>query len=60
MNIGAALGRAVGLLLSDIGMAGGLPPISANVTCRICGCQTRDWVVRYGNTGQCKCRACSR
>ncbi|NTV73495.1 MAG: hypothetical protein HGA66_04735 [Holophaga sp.] len=35
-------------------------PIEPTYTCRICGCQTRDWVVRYGNTGQCKCRACSR
>lgn len=31
LGIGAALGQAVGLLLSDIGMAGGLPPISANL-----------------------------
>ena len=31
LGIGAALGQAVGLLLSEMGMAGGLPPISANL-----------------------------
>jgi len=35
-------------------------PIEPTYTCRICGCQTRDWVIRYGNTGQCMCRACAR
>ena len=35
-------------------------PIEPTYTCRICGCQTRDWVIRYGNSGQCMCRACAR
>ena len=38
----------------------GVLPMEAPFTCRICGCQTWDWVIRYGNTGQCKCRACAR
>jgi hypothetical protein len=35
-------------------------PTGPLLTCRVCGCQTRDWVVLYGNTGQCRCRACTR
>ena len=30
------------------------------LTCKICGAQTLDWVVRYGSTGLCKCRNCGR
>ncbi len=30
------------------------------LTCKDCGNMTRDWVVRYGNTGLCRCRACMR
>ena len=37
-----------------------VPPEQPSYTCRECGRQTRDWVILYGNTGQCKCRACVR
>lgn len=30
------------------------------LTCKDCGNRTLDWVVRYGNTGLCRCRACTR
>jgi hypothetical protein len=35
-------------------------PVVELFTCRVCGCQTQDWVIRYGNTGECKCRSCAR
>jgi len=35
-------------------------PSELTYTCRKCGCQTSDWVIRYGDTGECKCRACTR
>ncbi len=36
------------------------PETEGLLTCKDCGHRTRDWVVRYGNTGLCRCRACMR
>jgi hypothetical protein len=36
------------------------PPVGPLLTCKVCGEQTRDWVVLYGSTGFCKCRNCAR
>ena len=36
------------------------PSIETLLTCKVCGARTRDWVVRYGTTGLCKCRSCTR
>lgn len=36
------------------------PDMGDLLTCKDCGSRTRDWVVRYGNTGLCRCRACMR
>jgi hypothetical protein len=36
------------------------PEAESLLTCKDCGNRTRDWVVRYGSSGFCRCRACTR